>query len=95
MVELSWAREPVARDDVSRIDDRDLLERAFHRLSLDQRAVVVLHHYVGLTLDDVAASLGIPVGTANSRLSRAMTVLRAALDDDPRASRHAPHEVTP
>ena len=95
MVELTQAREPITRDELSRIDDRDQLERAFRRLSIDQRAVIVLHHYLGLTLDDVAASLGIPVGTANSRLGRAMAALRTALGDDPRASRRAPQEVMP
>jgi RNA polymerase sigma factor (sigma-70 family) len=95
MVELTWAHDPVAGDDVSVIDDRDQLERAFRRLSIDQRAVVVLHHYQGLTLDEVAASLGIPVGTANSRLGRAMATLRTAMADDPRASRPAVREAIP
>src|SRR5260221_1214924 len=44
--------------------DRDELERAFRRVPLDQRAVFVLHHYVGLPLVEVAETLGIPAGTA-------------------------------
>jgi RNA polymerase sigma-70 factor (ECF subfamily) len=51
------------------------------------RAVIVLHHYLDLPLPDVATTLGIPIGTAKSRLHRAMGLLRAALDADARAGR--------
>ena len=64
--------------------DRDQLESGFRRLPIDQRAVVVLHHYLDLPLDRVAEVLGIPVGTAHSRLHHAMRGLRAALDADAR-----------
>jgi RNA polymerase sigma factor (sigma-70 family) len=63
---------------------RDELERGFQRLDPDHRTVVVLHHYLGLTLDEVAAAMGIPPGTARSRLHRATRVMRAALDADAR-----------
>lgn len=63
---------------------RDELERGFQRLDTDQRAVIVLHHYLGLTLDEVAAAIGVPTGTAKSRLHRATRVMRAALDADAR-----------
>ena len=43
------------------------------------RAVIVLHHYLDLTLPDVAAALGIPLGTAKSRLHRARAKLRDLL----------------
>ena len=46
-------------------------------LDPEQRAVIVLHYYLGLPLPDAAAALGIPVGTAKSRLHRALTSLRA------------------
>jgi len=75
-------RGPATRDGTGTIDDRDELERGFRRLSVDQRAVVVLHHLVGLPLDEVAAVLGIPAGTAHSRLDRAMSRLRIALAPD-------------
>jgi RNA polymerase sigma-70 factor (ECF subfamily) len=69
----------------SAIADRDQIERGFVRLSPEMRAVLVLHHYLDLPLADVAASLSIPVGTAKSRLHRAIGLLRAALDADARA----------
>ena len=63
---------------------RDQLERGFRRLSTEQRAVIVLHHYLGLSLADAADTLGIPLGTMQSRLSRATQVMRAALEADER-----------
>jgi RNA polymerase sigma-70 factor (ECF subfamily) len=59
--------------------DRDELEQAFRRVPLDQRAVFVLHHYVGLPLVEVAETLGIPAGTARSRLHYATRSLRTAM----------------
>jgi RNA polymerase sigma-70 factor (ECF subfamily) len=67
-------------DDMKSISDRDELEQAFRRLPLDQRAVFVLHHHVGLPLVAVAETLGIPDGTARSRLHYATRALRAAFD---------------
>ncbi|MBA3778964.1 MAG: sigma-70 family RNA polymerase sigma factor [Chloroflexi bacterium] len=78
--------EPAESDASQLVADRDLLERAFNRLSVDQRAVVVLHHYVGLDLVEVAAALGIPVGTARSRLHYALRGLRFAIGATPVAS---------
>ena len=67
-------------DEGHAIHDRDELERAFRDLSLDHRAVVVLHHYVGLSLVEVAETLDIPQGTARSRLHYATRSLRRSLD---------------
>jgi RNA polymerase sigma-70 factor (ECF subfamily) len=64
------------------VDDRDALDRAFRRLTIEQRAVFVLHHHQGLQLTEVADTLGIPAGTARSRLHYATRVLRAAIDAD-------------
>jgi RNA polymerase sigma factor (sigma-70 family) len=66
--------------------DRDRLERGFERLGPDLRAVLVLYHYLGLPLSEVADTLEIPVGTAKSRLHRALAAMRAALDADDRTS---------
>ncbi len=76
--------EPTADDGLSSVVDRDQLERGFRRLSIDHRAVVVLHHYLDLPLDRVAEIVGIPVGTAHSQHHHAMRALRAALDADSR-----------
>lgn len=59
--------------------DRDEIERAFRHIPLDQRAVFVLHHYVGLPLVEIAETLGIPAGTARSRLHYATQSLRTAI----------------
>ena len=78
------ADEPQVAEGLSSVVDRDQLERGFRRLSIDHRAVVVLHHYLDLPLDEVAETLGVPVGTVRSRLHHAMRGLRAALDADAR-----------
>ncbi|MEO8246467.1 MAG: sigma-70 family RNA polymerase sigma factor [Chloroflexota bacterium] len=75
---------PGHTDASASLADRDQLERGFRRLSVDHRAVVVLHHYLDMPLDRVADMLGIPLGTARSRLYHAMRGLRAALDADAR-----------
>jgi RNA polymerase sigma-70 factor (ECF subfamily) len=80
--DLPFVREPTAADHSGRVGDRDQLERAFARLSIDHRAVVVLHHYMDLTIEDTADALGISTGTAKSRLHRAMAKLRVALAPD-------------
>ena len=67
--------------DVARsVADRDELEVAFRGLSAEHRAVVVLHHHLGYPLTEIATTLGIPVGTARSRLHYAIHQLRAVLD---------------
>lgn len=71
-------------DPANGLADRDELERGFTRLDPDQRTVIVLHHYLGLTLDEVALAAGIPPGTARSRLHRATRAMRSALDADAR-----------
>jgi len=80
------ADEPTRGDGMSSVADRDQLERGFRRLTIDHRAVVVMHHYLDMPLDRVAETLGIPVGTAQSRLHYAMRGLRAALDADARTT---------
>lgn len=75
-----------APDDVITVVDRDQLERGIRRLSVEQRAVLVFHHYLGLTLAEVADHLGIPIGTVKSRLHYATDAMRAALDADARPS---------
>ena len=63
---------------------RDQLERGFRRLTPEQRAVLVVHHYLGLSDGEAALVLDIPLGTFKSRLNRATAAVRAALDADDR-----------
>jgi len=72
-------------DDAVHIADRDQLERGFRRITVEQRAILVLHFYAGMPPSAVAETLGIPVGTARSRLHRAIQALRAAVAADERA----------
>lgn len=77
--------DPPTSPDVARsVAARDDLEHAFRGLTPEQRAVVVLHHHLGYPLTEIAATLGIPVGTARSRLHYATRQLRAALEADAR-----------
>ena len=78
------ADEPREAAGILTVNDRDQLEHAFRRLTLEQRAVLVFHHYVGLPLPEVADRLGVPLGTAKSRLHHATSALRASLDADAR-----------
>jgi RNA polymerase sigma-70 factor (ECF subfamily) len=78
------ADEASGSDATHSIHDRDQLERGFRRLSVDHRAVVVLHHYLDLPLSQVAQVLDVPEGTVRSRLHYAMRGLRAALEADAR-----------
>ena len=64
------------------IVDRDELERVFRRLPVEQRAVFVLHHHLGLHLTEIAETLGVPDGTARSRFHYATRTLRAAVEAD-------------
>ena len=81
--------EPIAphgTDDFGRVADRDQLERAFRRLTPDQRAVLVLQHWNGLSLAEIADVLSIPAGTVGSRIHHATRALRAAIDADDRTT---------
>ena len=75
------ASEP---DDILTINDRDQLDRAFRRLSVEHRAVLVYHHYLGLPLTEVAERVGVPLGTVKSRLHHATAAMRASVEADAR-----------
>ena len=79
--------EPVhGPDPYLTVDDRDQLERAFRRLTVEQRAVLVFHHYLGLPLPEVADRIGVPLGTVKSRMYHAKRALKASLEADARMS---------
>jgi RNA polymerase sigma-70 factor (ECF subfamily) len=75
----------VAHDAAGALADRDELERAFRRLTDDQRTLLALVYYADLSLADVSVAMGVPIGTTKSRHHRAMAALRAALAADERA----------
>lgn len=77
---------PSPSDPMATVADRDRLDRGFRRLPTDQRAIVVLHHYLGWSQPEIAAALEIPLGTVKSRLFYATRALRAAIDADDRAT---------
>lgn len=77
---------PAAPDDLLTLADRDQLERGFRRLEPEQRAILVLHHFVGYAPSEIAETLGIPPGTARSRLHHAHRAMRAALEADARTT---------
>jgi RNA polymerase sigma-70 factor (ECF subfamily) len=85
-VHLPAFEAPTTIDAVGDITLRDQLERGFRRLTPEQRAVLVVHHYLGLADAEAARVLDIPVGTMKSRLNRATSALRAAIEADERAS---------
>ena len=77
------------RDAASDLADRDELERGFRRLSVEQRAVLVMTHYLGMSAGEIADTLGIPVGTVQSRLLYGISAMRAVLEADARPARIA------
>ena len=81
-IELTPVAPAFIADESVAVADRDQIQRGFVRLSTEHRAVLVLHYYVGLTVPALATTLGIPLGTAQSRLGRALVALRAAMGPD-------------
>jgi RNA polymerase sigma-70 factor (ECF subfamily) len=82
-VELSPIDSLATPDVASALADRQLLDQALARLSPGHRAVVALHYLLGMPLPDVAKSLGIPLGTAKSRLHYALGAMRSTVTDEP------------
>jgi len=74
----------IASDAASSVADRDAIDRGFRRLRPEHRAVLVLHHYLGYTDAEAAAAMAVPPGTIKSRLNRATSALRSALEADAR-----------
>ena len=75
-VELNVIDAPTASDHAGALADRELVDTALKRLDPGHRAVVALHYLLGMPLPEVAASLGIPLGTAKSRLHHALAAMR-------------------
>ena len=78
-VELSETMDFPVIDEGSFVVERDEVERVLRRLEPGMRAVVVAHYFLGQPLPEVAAALGIPLGTAKSRLHRSLHAMRIEL----------------
>jgi RNA polymerase sigma-70 factor (ECF subfamily) len=76
--------EPAHADESDDVATREQLARGFERLTLEHRSVLVLRLYLGLSLEETATTLGIPAGTAKSRLFYATQAMRDALEADAR-----------
>jgi RNA polymerase sigma-70 factor (ECF subfamily) len=81
-----YGREPASTERAldDRASDADLFDRAFARLSADDRSVLVLHHLQERPVAEIAAALGAPIGTVKSRLHRARAALESALAKESR-----------
>ena len=75
-----------APDELAGVVNRDVVDRAFHRLPPEARAVLVLRYYLGYEPADIADLLGVSGGTIRSRLHHAHRAMRAAIDADARAT---------
>jgi RNA polymerase sigma-70 factor (ECF subfamily) len=62
------------------VSERMALDRAFGGLGVEQRAILVLHHLEHKPVTEIAETLGIPVGTAKSRLHTARAALQRNLE---------------
>lgn len=82
--------DPACTDASRQVADRDQLERGFRRLEPEQRALIVLHHHLGMPYHEIAEVLRLPVGTVKSRLHRSTQALRAWLDADARDGHGGP-----
>jgi len=71
---------PIAIGHAESVAADDALNRAFERLDAAQRALLVMHHLEDRPLAEIAATLGIPAGTAKSRLFAARQALQKALE---------------
>ena len=65
-----------------RTEDLDAVVRALDRVSVDDRALLILHHVHHERVETIAATLGIPAGTVKWRLSRARQAVQRALEGE-------------
>jgi RNA polymerase sigma-70 factor (ECF subfamily) len=75
-IDQAAVREPAFDESTA---EADRFDRAFERLSNDDRALLVLHHLEERSVAEIGVRLGIPTGTVKSRLYRARGALERAL----------------
>jgi RNA polymerase sigma-70 factor (ECF subfamily) len=81
-VELTPVDGPAIHDVASMVADRELLDSVLRKLDPEWRAVIVMHYFLGIPLQEVAATLGVPLGTVKSRLHRSLSAMRIAITID-------------
>src|SRR6202045_987706 len=86
MVEMEISATLPATTDPTASRQMFELERALAQLPLEQRQVILLVGLEGMSYEDAAGILSVPVGTVRSRLSRGRDALRKLLDMDGRRS---------
>ena len=86
MIDPRDDREPASPEQAldERTADADVFDRAFARLSIDDRSILVLHHLQERPVSEIAAVLAAPEGTVKSRLHRARAALESALAKESR-----------
>ncbi len=72
-------------DPTDAVEERDCVEQAFRRLTVEQRAILVLRYYVALSPAEIARTLQVPIATVRTRLYYACRAMRAAVEADARA----------
>jgi RNA polymerase sigma-70 factor (ECF subfamily) len=88
-------RELRAPERMASVEEQERFDHVFRGLSVEHRAVIVLHHYLGMTQDEIGATLGVAPGTVKSRLHRAIAQLRTRLDSDAGPLKDQAREVAP
>jgi RNA polymerase sigma-70 factor (ECF subfamily) len=81
-VEITDLDQPAARDMSMDVANRQLLDDALGRLDPERRALVVLHYFLGMPMPEIARAVGIPLGTAKSRMHHAIAAMREGLTDE-------------
>src|SRR5262245_50095854 len=73
-------QKPVAVESLERRDRERAVAAAVESLSEEQREVVVLKEYQGLTFPEISETLGVPLSTVKTRLYRALGQLKVELE---------------
>jgi len=89
-VEITTLFSPSIPDLATAVADRALVDSVLRRLDERGRAIIVLHYFLGMPLTEVAATLGVPVGTVKSRLHRALGEMRTTATADGMAAASVP-----
>jgi RNA polymerase sigma-70 factor, ECF subfamily len=80
----AWLAQLVdPRGSDSEAPDRARLRGLVCALNGEQREVLLLGYFEGLSSSEIAVRMGIPIGTVKSRVAAALTALRLALRDQP------------